>query len=306
MQYKGMQVNVVYKTVKKLSLTFTPPARFQVSAPYGCHTEWIRQFILSSSDWMKSCIERMKTKELHGDFTFDGMPVKVTYKSMKSVRLKVESDGQLLLSAPYGISRATIQDFLTKNQERIRKMCLAAQQRLEEREKEQCHFQDGDSLRFLGRVYHLQIQEYPAAQGLHPCVKVNEAAQTMRLCCPQGFSLDKRRQLVFAYVSRVFGERVNERMAYWTKKMGIRMPLSLYFSPMRSRWGVCYPDKKRIGLSLNLIPYSIETIEAVLVHELCHLRHAGHGKDFYDCLLGYLPNYWEHYNQLKHPVTPSL
>ena len=36
-----------------------------------------------------------------------------------------------------------------------------------------------------------------------------------------------------------------------------------------------------------------EKIDAIIVHELCHIIHKNHSKDFYGLLKRYIPNYEE-------------
>lgn len=44
---------------------------------------------------------------------------------------------------------------------------------------------------------------------------------------------------------------------------------------------------------------SNEEIDAVIVHELCHFCYPNHGKDFYELVEKYLPNYSQTKKRLK-------
>jgi len=57
-------------------------------------------------------------------------------------------------------------------------------------------------------------------------------------------------------------------------------PSGLYIQEMSKRWGSCTP-KGKIILNPELIKAPRKCIEYVIIHELCHLKHANHGSSFY-------------------------
>lgn len=50
---------------------------------------------------------------------------------------------------------------------------------------------------------------------------------------------------------------------------------------MKTRWGSCNIQKKRIWLNIQLAAYPQECLEYVVTHELVHLLVPGHGKEFW-------------------------
>lgn len=57
-----------------------------------------------------------------------------------------------------------------------------------------------------------------------------------------------------------------------------------------SYWGNCN-SKRVIHFNARLIDYPSEAIDYVIVHELCHLRHRGHGKRFWKLVESHFPTY---------------
>lgn len=51
--------------------------------------------------------------------------------------------------------------------------------------------------------------------------------------------------------------------------------------------------------------YPMEAIDAVVVHELAHIRHKNHGPDFYRLVEGTLPDYRQRIRLLKLPPSRS-
>jgi len=74
------------------------------------------------------------------------------------------------------------------------------------------------------------------------------------------------------------------------KKYNFR-PTAFSVRKMKSRWGSC-SSKGRIAISYDLIRLDRRFAEYVIIHELCHLRHLNHGKEFYALLTEIHPG-WE-------------
>ena len=68
---------------------------------------------------------------------------------------------------------------------------------------------------------------------------------------------------------------------------------------MTSRWGVCNTKSKVITLNTELFKYDIECLDYVVIHELSHLVHANHSKEFWNVVSKYCPNYKILRNKLK-------
>lgn len=68
-------------------------------------------------------------------------------------------------------------------------------------------------------------------------------------------------------------------------------PLQVQWSArQRRRWGSCTPTDRTIRLSTMLQGMPDYVIDSVLVHELAHLLHAGHGKAFRSLLARFPDN----------------
>lgn len=68
---------------------------------------------------------------------------------------------------------------------------------------------------------------------------------------------------------------------------------------MKTRWGTCNTQAKRVWLSSYLAQYPVECTEYVIVHELCHLHEANHSKKFWQHVENSMPNYKEWHQLLK-------
>lgn len=69
---------------------------------------------------------------------------------------------------------------------------------------------------------------------------------------------------------------------------------------MNSRWGSC-SSKRNLNFSIYLIFNSIESIDYVIAHEVCHLSHMNHSQEFWNLVKSLRPNYKQERKNLKMP-----
>ena len=92
-------------------------------------------------------------------------------------------------------------------------------------------------------------------------------------------------------------EILPEKVERYGGAMGLR-PAGITITGARKRFGSC-SGKNRICFSWRLMQYPEEAIDYVVVHELAHIRHKNHGKDFYACVESVLPDWRERRRMLK-------
>ena len=78
-----------------------------------------------------------------------------------------------------------------------------------------------------------------------------------------------------------------------TKHQAINFsPSALRVRKLKRKWGSC-TSKGVITLNSDLIKLEDSLQEYVIIHELCHLYHPNHGKEFYNLLGSLLPGWKE-------------
>ena len=90
--------------------------------------------------------------------------------------------------------------------------------------------------------------------------------------------------------------RIDALLPKWEMMTGLYCK-SWHVRYMTSRWGSCVPSTGRICFNLQLADKSDACLEYVILHELLHLRHAGHGESFQNDMTRYMPE-WKTYNKL--------
>lgn len=82
----------------------------------------------------------------------------------------------------------------------------------------------------------------------------------------------------------------------WSQRTGL-VPTSVRITSARTRYGSC-SSKNGICFSLFLMQSPPDAIEYVVVHELCHIRHHDHSREFWALVESYLPDYKERKKKL--------
>lgn len=74
---------------------------------------------------------------------------------------------------------------------------------------------------------------------------------------------------------------------------------NLRIRKMTTRWGVCNKSSKTITLNSELMKYSIDKLDYVIVHELSHFIHFNHSTLFWCLVSKYCPDYKEIRKELR-------
>lgn len=158
----------------------------------------------------------------------------------------------------------------------------------------------GETHRYLGRQYRLYIQS--PGNETHEFVKLD--GPYFRVYT-QSDAPEHVKTLLYQWYRRRATAKFRERMNGCypiVRKYGIEEP-PLSIRLMKKRWGSFTPSG-RILLNLELIKAPTYCIDYVLLHELCHAKHAHHGPAFYDLLSRVMPE-WEKAKQRLEMVQPD-
>ena len=85
---------------------------------------------------------------------------------------------------------------------------------------------------------------------------------------------------------------IAKKLPYWSKITGLKYN-EFKIRDATTRYGSCMPSKKNVYFSSRLIMLPEDKVDAIIVHELCHMKFKYHNKDFYNLVQTYIPNYKE-------------
>ncbi len=144
-------------------------------------------------------------------------------------------------------------------------------------------FVSGESVMYLGRHYRLKV--HPNTLG-----EAKLRGGWLHVPAPAGEGQpDHVRAALVEWLRRHAAERLPERVEAWRSKVGVAMP-RVVIADQQKRWGSC--DRSgTIRLNWRIIQAPMRLVDYVVVHELVHLRHRGHGRDYWQALGRIMPDY---------------
>ena len=103
-------------------------------------------------------------------------------------------------------------------------------------------------------------------------------------------TVENRKKIIYKwyleYSKKIFYYYIEK----WIKILNERIE-HISIKSMKTRWGSCNYNKRYVNINIELIKRSRFEIEYVILHELAHLKHPNHSKNFYDYVEKYMPNY---------------
>ena len=198
----------------------------------------------------------------------------------KTVAVTVDAAGSVLVVAPERVATDRLDTIVRRKAEWIARRLRNAETHgppLSPRE-----FVSGESVLYLGRHYRLKVHAGKSGEAklrggwLH--VPAPEDEQ-------QAFNV---RAALVSWYRRRAGERLPERVAAWQPKVGVPLP-RVIVANQRKRWGSC-DQRGTIRLNWRIIQAPMRLVDYVVVHELAHLRHRGHGRDYWQAVGRVMPD----------------
>lgn len=90
---------------------------------------------------------------------------------------------------------------------------------------------------------------------------------------------------------------IPSRVDYFSELMCLK-PASVKITRAKKRFGSC-SGSNQLCFSCYLMLYCESAIDYVIVHEIAHIKHHNHSREFYSLIEKYLPDYKERIKQLK-------
>jgi len=152
----------------------------------------------------------------------------------------------------------------------------------------------GESFPYLGRHYRLKVQE---GHQVGMCLSGGYLKATIRPT-EQGEQREVRiQQYLQSWYRTSALDRLKEKTTRYAQQIGVS-PTGLSIRNFRSRWGSC--DKRgQLVFNWNIIKAPHSIVDYVVIHELCHLIHPNHSKDFWQVVCRHDAFYPEHRQWLK-------
>lgn len=230
------------------------------------------------------------------EIIINDIKIDVIRKNIKNIHLGVyPPNGRVRLAVPTQISEDTIRLFLISKLHWIKKhqKNFQAQERVPPRE-----YKQRESHYFLGNRYLLNIID----DAQRPKVVLN-GKKFIDLHIPPNTPTQKRDKILKEWYRSELKKLIPPLIQKWEEKIGVQVN-DWQIKQMKTRWGTCNINKKRIWLNLELAKKPLHCIEYIIVHEMVHLLERNHNKKFIGYMDTFLPNWRRLKEELKqHPLS---
>ena len=233
----------------------------------------------------------MQQKE---EFYFEGYKVIVTRKESRNMYLRISPKAELFISAPRGMEKARIEEFLQRKTDWIlQKMKLIQQQA----QNTPAKLEDGVKIPLWGKWYTLKL-EYKGARS-----KVSVLEDRILMQCPENAKEEMVEKALLHFYSKELEKAIPQAFAKWEKVVG-KFCMGVTIKNMRSRWGSCNVRTAQITLNVQLAKKPPECLDYVVVHELTHLWEANHGPNFKALMSRFYPD-WKAVKKILNEGAPQ-
>ena len=213
--------------------------------------------------------------------------VDVIHKDIKNVHLSVyPPNGKVRISAPLRMELETIRLFSISKIGWIRKQQAKLKNQKRETRRE---YINRESHYYLGERYLLKIIEHndvPKVVLKHSSIELHVRKDTTVL---------QREALLQAWYRKQLKELLPKYIGALEKKINVKVA-EFGIRKMKTKWGTCNKESKRIWFNTELAKKSIESIEYVLIHEMLHLLERNHNERFIAYMDKFLPK-WKHHRE---------
>jgi predicted metal-dependent hydrolase len=220
-----------------------------------------------------------------------GIAVEVVRKEIRNLHVGVyPPHGRVRVAAPLRVDDAAVRMAVISRLSWIRSKQdeFMRQDRQSQRE-----FVTGESHYFAGRRYRLDVVEHVS----RPAVRLLNNS-TMRLFVPPGADRDTRETVLQRWYRAQLRGQLPALCAKWERRVGVTVG-DVRIKRMKTLWGSCNAEAKRIWLNLELAKKPTSCLVYVLVHEMIHLLERHHSDQFRALMHQHLPQWSVYRDELN-------
>ena len=213
------------------------------------------------------------------------------YVDRDTLAITVRPDKSVIVKAPTGTGLDVIRDKLAKRGRWVLKQINYFDKFHPIQPPRQ--YVSGETHCYLGRKYRLRIRRCGGEE-----VKLSGKFFLVNTMFPKDHGHVKLLMLDWyathakAFLDLRIQKHSRELMEWRSKTINIKYGL------MKTRWGACLGDST-VKINIELIKTPLPCIDYVIVHELCHLIHPNHDKQFYKLLAKSMPDWQDRKHQLE-------
>lgn len=196
----------------------------------------------------------------------------IIFKNKKNISIKVDNKGEVFVFAPYGTRYNYINNLVENNAKWIISQI--------DKKNEKSLFEE-NKLFYQGKIYDIiiNIQKVESINLFDDVIIINSRSSDS----------DYIYELINQWYKKNAMELLPLRVELISRKLNLK-PSKILIKNQKTLWGSCN-SKREIRLNWRLILMKESVMDYIIIHELCHIVHMNHSKDFWSLVEKYDPNY---------------
>lgn len=233
---------------------------------------------------MLSIKEATKTKQLQNStINISGIEIQLLRKNIKNINFSIRAtDQRVRVSVPFYISE---EELLTALHSKLDWMHAKLQVSKNISKAYTHNYYSGEIVYFLGKPYRLEFVENPTKLR----VTLHNSG-VLKMHVNEKLEQSKKERLLTEWYRAELKQRIPLLLQKWQPIIGKKVT-EWRVKKMRTRWGSCNINKKRIWLNLELAKQPEYCLEYVVVHEMTHLLERNHNARFKKYLDEFIPEW---------------
>ena len=154
-------------------------------------------------------------------------------------------------------------------------------------------WKNGEKIYYKGDEFSI-IRKYIEIPKIN--IEIEETKKEIIISVPKNIEQNIIKTYVDKMIKNIFKNNteklIAKRLPYWSKITGLKYN-KFEIRDATTRFGSCMPSTKNVYFSSRLIMLAVDKVDAIIVHELCHMKYKYHNNDFYGLVSKYISNYKE-------------
>ncbi len=211
-----------------------------------------------------------------------GIKVEVLRKDIKNLHLGVHPpNGRVRVSAPLSMDEDAVRLALVSRLSWIRKKQRLFEGKERQPEREMV---SGESHYFRGKRYRMEVLECGGP------ARITLGGGRLRMEVRPGTDRSGRERVLNDWYRQHVKDEMPDLVRKWESAMGVSV-LGWGVRRMKTRWGSCNIQARRIWLNSELAKKPPQCLEYVLVHEMVHLLERKHNDRFRSLMQKFIPSW---------------
>jgi predicted metal-dependent hydrolase len=216
------------------------------------------------------------------------------HKSTKNLKIKIDSNGAVVVVSPPFIPKFLIEKFVSKHQDWV-----IEHSKIQLRQPK---FNTPEFVYIFGKKYYKklefslkkQIGMYTQGENLifNPITEPKIETKADKIKWDKKFQ-----EKLEIFLKNTAKHYIISRTFKIAEKMGLKFN-KITLRKQKTRWGSC-SNQKNLNFNWQLIYFDTQIIDYVIIHELAHLVHMNHSQKFWNLVEKFDPEYKKRVGWLK-------